>query len=75
MAAGYRRCRVTDMAHIQAVVRQNPRRPNEGAVQFIQRIAVLAGLIRPEETAGEPPQGWHDAATVMREEREEYWNR
>ena len=62
--------------HILAVVRQNPKRQTEGALQYIQRIAVLSDLIRPEDTAGEPVGGWHDAASALwPEPEEEYWNR
>ena len=63
--------------HVLAIVRQNPRRQNEGAIQYCQRIAVLAGLIRPEDTAGEPVGGWYDAGAVTEttNEREDYWNR
>lgn len=65
---------MTDLSHVQAVARQNPRRANEGAVQYIQRLRVLAGLLRPEETAGEPPGGWHDVAEVLDETpRDEWW--
>lgn len=64
-----------DQGHMLAVIRQNPKRASEGALQYVQRIAVLAGLIRPEDTSGEPVDGWSNPAEVLEEAKPEWWQR
>lgn len=64
-----------DASHVAAVVRQNPRRPGEGALAFVQRICVLSGLITPEETAGPPAGGWSSAGEVLEEEPEPWFQK
>lgn len=56
-----------DQGHLLAVIRQNPKRAREGALQYVQRVAVLAGLIRPEDTAGEPLSGWSSTSEILEE--------
>lgn len=65
---------IYDSAHAIATVRANPRRKGEGALVYVQRIAVLAGMIEPEATAGEPVGGWSSAGEVL-EQPEPWWQR
>ena len=70
---------MTDLNHVAAVARQNPPRKGENALVYLQRLCVLAGVIRPEDTSGEPPTGWHDAAgivaAVAEEGKDPWWQR
>lgn len=66
---------MTDMEHIRACAAQNKPRPGEHWAVYLQRLCVLAGLIRPEDTAGPPPGGWVDVATVLEEPKTEWWQR
>jgi hypothetical protein len=63
-----------DQGHLLATIRANPRRPGEGALVYVQRLAVLAGLVEPEATAGTPPDGWSSAGEVLAEEPAERWD-
>ena len=68
---------MTDLDYVASVARQNPRRKHEHPLVYCQRLCVLSGLLKPEETSGEPPDGWHDAGAVLEAApaREDWWNR
>jgi hypothetical protein len=67
---------VTDPAAIEAVARENPRRDDESWFAYVERLSVLAGLLKPEQAGQKPPGGkWSSAADVVRDEPEEWWKR
>lgn len=67
---------MTDKAHIEAVAHQNKPRLGEHWAVYLQRLCVLSGLIRPEDTSGPPLDGWVDAGQVLEQaEKEAWWQR
>ena len=57
--------------HVIAVAQQNPRRKGEGPMHYVARLAVLAGLVEPEQVGTEPVGGWSSAGEAL--EMEEPW--
>ena len=63
-----------DHGHVLAIVRQNPIRPGENWPRYIDRIAVMAGLIPENQAALEHVKGWSSAGEVADEPRSEWWD-
>lgn len=43
---------VEECIHTEAVVREYPRQDGEGALTYIERLAILSGLMKPEDRLG-----------------------
>ena len=64
---------------VEAAAHDNPRRPGESWIGYSERLAVLAGLLKPEQAARQPEGGkWSSAGEALEaraEERPEWWDK